>query len=228
MPISINLLAEAQAAEDLRRRDPVKRAIYCALGLVLIVGFWISSLQVRIMTENSGLGSLQSRLGSRTNQYTKIIQNKQRLQEINSKLTALNHLAAHRFLLGTLLDAPMHAPVDGIQFLRLHTEQAYEEVTPVQAVVEHGKTIVAGRTAASIEKVKLVLDAKDSSINPGNEQISKFKEALAKTPYFQAEQITTNHIMLKNLSQPQVDPDSGKTYVLFSLECQYPEKNHSL
>jgi len=27
MPIRINLLAEAQAAEDLRRRDPVKRSV---------------------------------------------------------------------------------------------------------------------------------------------------------------------------------------------------------
>ena len=30
MPIRLNLLAEAQAAEDLRRRDPVKRALWLA------------------------------------------------------------------------------------------------------------------------------------------------------------------------------------------------------
>ena len=40
---------------------------------------------------------------------------------INDKLTALNHLAANRFLPATLLDSLMHATVDGIQITKLHT-----------------------------------------------------------------------------------------------------------
>ncbi len=34
MPIRLNLLAEAQAAEEMRRRDPVKRALWLA-GLII-------------------------------------------------------------------------------------------------------------------------------------------------------------------------------------------------
>ena len=74
------------------------------------------------------------------------------------------------------------------------------------------------------EKIKLVLDAKDTSPNPGDEQINKFKETLAHTPYFQAQQISTNNILLRNLSSPQLDNDSGKPYVMFSLECAYPDR----
>ena len=73
MPIRINLLAEAQAAEDLRRRDPVKRSIYVAVCFVVMVLVWISSLQVKIMADNSRLGKFleQSRLNGRTNEYHK-------------------------------------------------------------------------------------------------------------------------------------------------------------
>src|SRR5579883_1987072 len=147
MPIRINLLAEAQAAEDLRRRDPVKRFAYVAVCLVVMVLVWISSLQVKIMADNSRLNTLQSRLNSRTNQYAQILENKQKLQEVSDKLAALNHLAAGRFLLGTLLDAPMHATVDGIQLIHLRTEQSYDTSAAVAAVVERGRTVTPGKPA---------------------------------------------------------------------------------
>jgi hypothetical protein len=228
MPIRINLLAEAQAAEELRRRDPVKRAVWAAVSLIVMVLVWISSRQVEIMAFNSHLNNLEARLNSRTNQYTQILQNKALLLDIDAKLTALNHLAADRFLEATLLDAPMHATVDGIQIVRLRTEQSFEPSAAVQSVIERGKTIVAGKPASALEHIKLIVDARDNSSNPGSEQISKFKETLAHTPYFQAQRISTNSILLKNLSPPQVDNDSGKTYILFSLECQYPEHGRSL
>lgn len=225
MPIRINLLAEAQAAEDMRRRDPVKRASYVAVSLVVMVLVWISSLQVKIMADNAGLSSLQSRLNTHTNEYRQVVENKKKLQDVNDKLAALNRLAADRFLQATLLDAPLHATVDGIQLTHLRTEHTFDVAPEIKPVIEHGKTMVAGRSAAAVERVKLILDAKDTSANPGNEQINKFKETLAQTPYFQAQKISTNNIMLKNLSTPQSDAESGKTYVLFNLECVYPDKN---
>ena len=57
MPIRINLLAEAQALEDLRRRDPVKRASWAGLLLVLLVLVWISSLQLKAMIARGGIES---------------------------------------------------------------------------------------------------------------------------------------------------------------------------
>lgn len=228
MPIRINLLAEAQAAEELRRRDPVKRAIYVAVCLVVMVLVWISSIQVKILADSSRLNNLQASLNSRTNQYTRILQNKDSLQTVDGKLTALNHLAADRFLEANLLDAPMHATVDGIQLVRLRTEQSFEASSGSPAVVKNGRTVAEAKPAGSIEHVKLILDARDTSPNPGGEQITKFKETLAHTPYFEAQGISTNNILLKNLSAPQLDNDSGKTFILFSLECQYPEHSRSL
>jgi len=224
MPIRINLLAEAQAAEDLRRRDPVKRAVFVAFSLVVMVLVWISSLQVKIMADNSRLGNLQARLNARTNDYTQILANKRNLTDVNEKLTSLNRLAVSRFLHATLLDSLMHASVDGIQLTRLHTEEGVEITPAVNPVAGANGRPVGGKPASASEKIKLVLEAKDTSANPGDEQINKFKDTLAHTPYFESRQISTNNILLRNLSSPQLDNDSGKPYVMFTLECNYPDR----
>lgn len=228
MPIRINLLAEAQALEELRRKDPVKRAVYVAVSLVVMVLIWISSRQVKIMADNARLANLESRLSSRTNQYSQILQNKQTLQQVKDKLAALHNLASERFLQATLMDAPMHAPVEGIQITHLRTEQIVEQVPEVAAVKEHGKVVTPAKPASTIARVKLILDAKDASANPGNEQITRFKETLAETPYFKQRHISTNNILLKNLSSPQIDPESGKPFVQFVLECQFSDHSHGL
>jgi hypothetical protein len=137
----------------------------------------------------------------------------------------LNTLAADRFLQATLLNALMHSTVDGIQVTHLRTDQSYDltaEVKPVSN--DSGKVVVPGKPATSTERVKLIIEARDTSDNPGNAQISKYKDTLARTAYFKAQEISSNEVLLKNLSTPQLDGDSGKAYVLFSLECQYPEK----
>ena len=110
MPIRINLLAETQAAEDVRRRDPVKRVVWVAVFLVCLVLVWISSLQVKIMTTNSTLGSLEGRLNSRTNQYNQVLKNQKKLAEAKSSLAALASLVTNRFLQATALDALRDAP----------------------------------------------------------------------------------------------------------------------
>jgi hypothetical protein len=225
MPIRINLLAENQAAEDIRRRDPVKRAICAGICITVVVLVWSSSLQVKIMADKSRLNNLEASLGSRTNQYVQILDNQKKLVNVSAKLAALNRLAASRFLQATLLDALQHSTLEGIQINHFRTEQTLELVPEVKAVTEEGRKI-PGKPAMTTEKIRLILDARDTSPNPGSEQINKFKDVLAHTPYFETERISTNNILLKNLSQPQLDNESGRPYVLFSLECLYPERSH--
>jgi hypothetical protein len=222
MPIRINLLAEAQAAEEIRRRDPVKRSIWGAIIVVSAVLVWMGSLQVKIIADSVNVSNLEARLSSRTNQFVQILNNKTNLDGINDKLGALNRLVTNRFLEASVFDAFQHATVSGIQLIRLRTDQTYEETPAVKTVVEKGKTI-PGRPGGSTERVHLILDAKDASENPGGDQINKFREVLACTPYFQNQNISTNNIRLKTYSSPQLDNETGKAYVLFSLECSYPD-----
>jgi hypothetical protein len=223
MPIRINLLAEAQAVEDLRRRDPVKRAGWAGFFVVVLVLIWSSFLQAKIIADGSRLGNLENKLSSQTNQYTQIIANRNKLNELNTKLSSLSRLATNRFLNAPLLDALQQSTVDGIQLVKLHTDQAYEVTAEVKPVTTEGSKS-PGHPGASKEKITLYLDAKDTSPNPGGEQIYKFKDTLAHAPYFVEQHISTNQIQLKALATPQLDNETGKPYVTFTLECVFPDR----
>ncbi len=225
MPIRINLLAEAQAAEELRRRDPAKRAGYIAALLVLFVLVWSGSIQMRLITENVKLNRLQASLNARTNDYAQIIADQAKLGEVNGKLEKLNRLTTNRFLQANLLNAMQRTTVEGITLSHFRLEQAF---TVVPGVPPHkvDDRVVPGQQGSSLEKVVLLLEAKDSSANPGSETITQFKECLTRQAYFQKEHLTTNDILLKNLSMPQADAETGKPFVMFTLECRYPDRNH--
>ena len=117
MPIRINLLAEAQAAEEIRRKDPVKRGAWVAVFLILLVLVWSSSLRIKLMTSNISLNRLQGSLSSRTNQYVKILNDQKKLEEVTGKLAALGSLATNRFLYGDMLNALMRTTTDGVQLM---------------------------------------------------------------------------------------------------------------
>ncbi|EEF62422.1 hypothetical protein [Pedosphaera parvula] len=221
MPIRINLLAEAQATEDLRRKDPVKRTIWAGIMAVCLVLVFSSSLQVKVMTQNAKLNTLEARLGTRTNEYQQILRDRKKLGETTEKLTALQIMATNRFLYATLLDSLQHTVVDGIHITRIRVDQNYEVTPPVK-----GDSNKPGKPGKSTERVFLTLDARDSSANPGGDQVNRFKEAISQYSYFKENHLTTNEIRLKNLATPQLDAESGKPFVQFTFECRYPERIH--
>src|SRR5580765_5851095 len=105
MPIRLNLLAEAQAQEDMRRRDPVKRAIWVGVVLGVVILAWSSSLQLKAMIAKSELNRVESELRTKTNDYQQVMENKRKLEEVEFKLVELRSLTTNRFLNGTMLDA---------------------------------------------------------------------------------------------------------------------------
>jgi hypothetical protein len=226
MPIRINLLAESQAVEEIRRRDPVKRGIWIGICIVLMVLVWSSSLQVKITIANGKLGNLEGKLNSKTNEYTKVLDNGKKLAEINLKLAALNKLAAGRFLQAPLLDAFQHSPVDGIQINHMRTDQIFEVVPESPSVKAEGGRVIPGRPGVAVEKIKLTLDARDASASPGIVQVNKFKDIISQTSYFEAAHISSNNITLKSITPPNFDPETQKPFVMFKLECAYQERIH--
>jgi hypothetical protein len=110
MPIRINLLAEAQALEDQRRRDPVKRVILAGAVLLGLILAWSSSLMVKTMIVKGEVSRLENSLNSRTNEYRQILETQKMLGQDTLKLEALHQLATNRFLLGNLLDALKRPP----------------------------------------------------------------------------------------------------------------------
>ena len=222
MPIRLNLLAEAQAAEEIRRRDPVKRTLWLAGLIICLMLAWSSFLQLKTTVARSDLNRVESQMSARTNVYQQVLEDQRKNLEIEWMAGRLRELSASRLLCGNLLNALQHTTVDDVQLLRLRIDQAYAQTLAVKSSTNDEGVVSRGKPATATEHIVLTLEASDSSPNPGD-QVGKFKQALAANPYFQKVLAKTNAITLKNLSAPQLSPGNGSISVLFTLECRYPE-----
>jgi len=222
MPIRLNLLAEAQAAEEARRRDPVKRAAWVSALIIVVTLVWSSSLQLKAILINSEVSRLEVQIKSQANEYRQILDHQNRAADTKNKLEALRNLSANRRLQGNLLNALQKTTVDDVQLLRLRLEQTYVYFEGTKARTNED-IIIPGKPPTSTEKTLLTLEGTDSCANPGD-QLNKYKDALAANAYFKQVLLKTNGISLKNLAPPQISPFNSKLSVAFTLECRYPEK----
>jgi hypothetical protein len=222
MPIRINLLAEAQAAEELRRRDPIKRIIFGGLLLVALVLVWWSWLQLRVMVAHSNLSQIEGEIQSHTNAYQMVLTNQKKIAATKNDLTALQNLTNDRLLQGNLLNALQQATVPGVQLMRLRVDQTYDVIDATGPQTGDDGRVTTGKPGNVTERITVTLDARDYSSNPGD-AVNKFKDVISEEPYFQAALDKTNGVRLTNLSPPQVGAD-GKPSVLFTLQCTYPPR----
>jgi len=222
MFIHLNLLAEAQAAEELRRRDPVKRAFWLAGLLVSVMLLWAGWLQFRTLMASGALDKVEKEIAGSGNEFQQVLDYQTKSGEIEAKLMALHTLAANRFLNGTMLNAVQQTTTENVQLLRLKVDQNYLFTEATKTKTTESGRVFPGKPATWTEKLALILEAKDSSPNPGDE-VNRFKEKIANHPYFQNALGKTNEVRLTALSPPQSLPD-GRPFVSFSLECRYPEK----
>ena len=223
MPIQLNLLAEAQAAEEERRRDPVKRAAWIAVLIVVAILVWSSSLQLKAILVHSEVSHLEAQISSHTNEYRSVLDNQSRAADLRVRLAALQNLTTNRLLTGTLLNALQQTTVDDVQLLRMRLDQTYVLVEGTKARTNEANVVTAGKSPRSTETILLTLEGADSSANPGD-QVNRYKSALAANPHLKQVLVNTNGINLKNLAPPQISPLTGKRSVIFTLECRYPEK----
>jgi Tfp pilus assembly protein PilN len=221
MAIKINLLAEAQAAEELRRRDPVKRAIFLGASLVVLMLVWGGMSQINASLANERLTGVQTAIEAHNSEYTNVLANLNKIALAKKKLEALQKLQASRFLQGNLLNALQQATVDGVQLTRMRMEQTYF-LTEGTASQTNDVRVIQGRPATSRERIVLLLDARDSSASPGD-QVNKFKQAIAEQPYFKTVLDKTNGVELVGLPSLQTGPD-GKAFALFTVQCNFPEQ----
>ena len=224
MPIRINLLAEAQAAEELRRKDPVKRAVWVGVFLLFLVALWAMTLQFKILRAKGDLSSLNTKWISIEKSYQVAVDYQRRSIEAEGKLAALHEMTTNRFLWGTALNAFQQTlnNLDGVHVVRLKTDQAYIAGEEVKARTEAGRNI-PGQPATATERVRMVIDAIDSS-NPPGARVTKFKENIASVPFFLESLQPTNGVRLTQRSAPQLSPNGKNPFVMFQLEAHFKEK----
>lgn len=224
MPIRINLLAEALAAEELRRKDPVKRALLIAGFLVCLVLLWSITLQGKIIVSKSELNGLEAQWKSIEKSYAVAVEARRKSIEADEKLSALQNYTTNRFLWGSALNAFQQTlnGVDDVQVVRLKTEQTYTLTEETKAQTT-GTLLSPSKPATSTEKITFKIDALDYSPQPGG-QAPRFKEAITKLPYFQTQLQKTNGVLLTSMSAPTTGSAVRNSYVMFTLECFFGEK----
>jgi hypothetical protein len=220
MPIRVNLLAEAQAIEEQRRRDPVKRLILAGVVAIVLILAWSSSLMVKTMIVKGDLSRYESSLNLRTNEYRQILENQKKLEADKQQLQALQHLATSRFLIGNLLNVLQKTTVDNVQLLRLKIDQTYTTTDEAKPKDDSGRP--GGKPATATEKIVLTLNARDNSPTSGD-GVSKYQDALSADSYFQDNLGKGGGFRLTSLGSPQTDAD-GKPFVLFTVEARFPER----
>ena len=222
MPIRINLLAEAHAAEEARRKDPVKRAGIIAAGVVAVVAAWAGSLQVRIISSNSELNTLQAKWRGIEKQYESVVAQRRKTMDAEERLLALQQYTTNRFLWGTALNAFQQSimGVEDVHVTRFKGEQAYVLTDEVKAKPNDP---ASGKPATSMEKISWLIEAVDACPQPGA-QVNRFKQSIASVPYFQNNLQKTNGVLLTALSAPQVGSAARTPYVTFTFQCYFPEK----
>jgi len=224
MPIRINLLAEAHAAEELRRKDPVKRAIYAGVLCVFLVGLWASTLQVKIMAKKGELGTLATRWRKIEKEYQNAVDSHHAIGEAEQKLAALRLMSTNRFLWGNALNG-LQQTLNGVEDVRLShlkADQLYAMADEVKPRT-NGVQLIPGKPATATETIKLTLDAVAASPNE-DPKINKFKESIKSVTYFKENLTRNNGVVLTRRSAPSPPRSGGGLVVNFTLECNFPEK----
>ena len=224
MPIRINLLAEERAAEERRRRNPVKRVIQAAAVVVALVVALCVWYQIRLVAAKSELEKCQTEWAKLEEDYSRVTQQMKQIAAVEQKLNALHQLAGNRFLWGPPLNALQQTVVESIQVVKLRSEQTYT-TTDAAAPSAPGKAAATGKVAAAKEKTSLFIEAREYGASPADgEQLKQFRAALASFPYFSEHLRKVDGVKLIDLSPVQTDPaEPDRPFVLFTLECLYPE-----
>lgn len=219
MPIRLNLYAEDQALEAMRRRDPTKRAILVGLVVVAAMLIWSSTLMFKTVVAKNELNAVNRGIGAQTNAYAQIVFSERKLNESREKLSAIHTLATNRFLNGTLLNALQRAVVENVQVKRLKINQTYAYTPEFKPKDDSDKR--PPKPATVMEKITILLDATDTS--PNGEAATRFQNALSGMPYFERILAKTNGFRLTSVGAPQTTP-AGQTFTTFTLEANLPEK----
>jgi hypothetical protein len=229
MPIRINLLAEQQAADELRRRDPVKRATWLGGLIVGVMVVWSGYLQVKLMSATSEVSRYESEWRKLESAYKKVSGNMEAAAEAERKWSALQTLATNRFLWANPLNALQFVmvTVDDVQISSLKTSQSYAVTEAVKPSTNNFGVVSRGKPGTSREKVMFTLDGKDTSkeakdpAKRSTDGVFKLQEAINNYPYFKTNQVRAQLI---TRSPDQIDPNNpARRFSTFTLGCEFPE-----
>jgi hypothetical protein len=236
MPIRLNFLAEDLEQEELRRKNPVKQAIWVCGFVLFLVMLWGLTLFFKTIVVNAEASALETKWKQMENSVKQAEEARKRKRDVEGRLSALTQFTTNRFFWATALDSLQQTCVDNVELVRLKVEQVYglKEAAKAPVAAPSGPVPVPAtqpaapaKPALASERIVVALEGRDYGARAG-EQVPRYKETLLGFPYFQAHLQRTNSIQLTSLSAPQVDAARKVAYVQFGLQLNFQEKERRL
>jgi len=202
----------------MRRRDPVKRAIWAGGILGGLMLLWIVSMQAKLIAAKKDYDQTQTEWKALEKADGQIRTNLSRSAQLERRLTALGNLSTNRFLWSAPLNALQFCMIPDIELIEISTKQTYA-LTLVKIDPNTKKVQVP---ASVTEKITLTIKADDFA--PANQaNHTKFMDSVAKQPYFRDNLRRPDPLKFAERTPTPPEAESRRT-ATFGFECQFPEK----
>lgn len=226
MPIRINFLAEEQAAEELRRKDPVKRAIMGAVALVGLVVLFIVYQVILNLGANGKLAEAEGKWKSMEKDVDAVKADQKAMGDVTDKLAKLNMLATNRFLWAPVLDSLQQCMPEQVEVTRVSADQSYQVFIPPTPPKGARPTDI--KPATSTQRIFLNIQAKDLSGESkagGEFAYNTFMRNIQKFPYFEQHLVKDGAVRFIRPPTASPDPsDPSKVIRSFELQCKFQEQ----
>ena len=199
----------------MRRKDPVKRSIWIGAFVIFVVLLISVTLQFKIIQARSEVSAVNVSWTSIEKQFQEVNDQRNKKNEFEKKLSALDQFTTNRTLWANALDALQHTPVPDVQLSRVRTEQFFESAV---------RTNGGSKQSVIAEKTVVILEGRDFASN--GEGVPNFKQSVATNAYFQQHLQRTNKVQLTSLSAPQ--SERGRAFRAFGLQMFFEEKERYL
>jgi hypothetical protein len=125
MPIRINLLAEQQAAEEARRKDPVKRAAIIGGALVFLVLVWTLSTHMQVKARRAELANLDTAFKQLDDRARGVRTVQAEVGDFERRIASLDRYSTNRILWASMLDALQAPSIPQIRMKTITVNEKY-------------------------------------------------------------------------------------------------------
>jgi type IV pilus assembly protein PilM len=215
--VHIDFLAEQHEAAELRRRDPVRRAVWAGAALVGAMLVWAGVLGYQWRLFHGEMRASERVLeGLRSENRDPWVAGEQSMRDRDIILSLQGH-AAGRFLFAPVLDALQHVMVDGMQISRARLSRTVVVTQPQPAPGVAGKP-----DEERVERVVLTLQLRNFG---DTTTYSNLVGSITAHPFFAAHLRTDNPVVTLGWGKPVTDPlDPDSDFNPIAVECHFRER----
>ncbi len=215
MPIRINLLAEQQYQEELRWKDPLKRAIFGCVLAILMVLSWYGWLMMRHGFANSEIARQEGELKAMADNVGSASGNKDAILKIERNINDLNRMATNRVLWASFMNVLQKNALTKVPINSVQVSQTYEYT----AAVMENKRIKS--LSSATEHIRVTIAARDYGRRE-DALYSKFVDQLKEDPWMKKHLAEQGGITLGGFSAPTPDKDKpGEAFQSFTMFCNF-------